>query len=186
MKHILLFLLFYLFFVNTSKSQGLGATFVHQQLDLKDFSYGNGAGSFLSFEILKYMESGFSGSYSASASRFGKQYPNFLYGVNFFLAGNFLNNSRIKSNIGFSLEYGIIGIKWQDPYANKLGYGIWSNTTIKNIFKSRINFELILHPHILSTSGGVEDAPDFYWEETPRVLEVQVGVSYNLWKKKNL
>lgn len=106
-------------------------------------------------------------------------YHNFLYSLQFFLAGRLIVAPRLEAALGPSAGLYLVGARERSDEL-KPGFGLRSNLTYKRLGGSRFNLEALFHPTVLLHSVPVDDLNFRFEKQHLFVWDAQVGISYDL------
>lgn len=109
-------------------------------------------------------------------------YHNSLYSLYGFGAGRLNLAPRLELLAGPSAGLYVVGARERSAEA-KVGFGLWSNLTCRQLWGSRFNLEGLFHPRLLLASVPVQDADFQFADQRLLIWDAQVGLSYSLRKQ---
>ncbi|SDX45632.1 hypothetical protein SAMN04488069_101430 [Hymenobacter psychrophilus] len=109
-------------------------------------------------------------------------YHNSLYSLHGFVAGRLNLAPRLELLAGPSAGLYVVGARERSAEA-KVGFGLWSNLTYRQLWGSRFNLEGLFHPRLLLASVPVQDADFRFANQRLGVWDAQLGLSYDLRKQ---
>ncbi|GAA4385360.1 hypothetical protein GCM10023186_28640 [Hymenobacter koreensis] len=119
-------------------------------------------------------------------SRTVSELHNYLYSAHAVLAYRTNNASRWALTVGPTFGVDAVGRKEQHGAANKIGLGVWNNLTYRHLWGSRFNLEAVFHPRILSRGPTLQDADVPFSDVNLLVLDIQLGLSFDLKKPTSI
>ncbi|WP_375437733.1 hypothetical protein [uncultured Hymenobacter sp.] len=107
------------------------------------------------------------------------EYNNSLYSLQGFLAGRLMVAPHLEATLGPSAGLYLLGAKERTDEL-RLGLGLWSGLTYKQLGGGRFNLEALFHPRALLPNVPVEDANFRFDGQWLFVWDAQLGISYDL------